>query len=494
MVASLTIIAGLKKGLQKENLLIFSANAPLNKISSLNTRETPIQYLQCALAYNHYQQGILLDEAVFQGIANNIPIPELNFTSVVTYLIEDTTQIEELNRKRFTSSYYMTVTHELKTPLNSLSGSLNLLKPFLTELSGSYFNICTLSLKNLKTLINSSITLAKVESDQLIVKKVPTLLSKVIQKVVDSAKYEIIVKNLKTEIFCDNNIHCLLICKKLLKQVMQILVNNSIKYTSNDGTISISADIDEYDDKWINIVVSDTGIGIDATEINELFIPYGNLTNKLKKNATGACLKLTLAKSLTKLMEGSISVFSVLEKGTKFTLRLPYTKAHMDSDDCMVNSKLQQLSLYGANVSQRDDSLQVSQTETLMPLGDKVILIVDDQLFNIVILRKYLENLGYKHDSASNGKEAVDKVRRRGSNNYSVVLMDMNMPIMDGMEACKLISDMALMQEVPKIPLVMITAQESEEFRMKALSVGVQHYAVKPISFEALKNILSKIL
>jgi CheY-like chemotaxis protein len=88
----------------------------------------------------------------------------------------------------------------------------------------------------------------------------------------------------------------------------------------------------------------------------------------------------------------------------------------------------------------------------------------------------------------------VDKVRRRGSNNYSVVLMDMNMPVMDGIEACKLISDMAVMQEVPKIPLVMITAQESEEFRMKALTVGVQYYAVKPISFEALKDILSKIL
>jgi CheY-like chemotaxis protein len=438
--------------------------------------------------------GIKLDEGIFHKISQNIPIPKLLFCKIVTIVIKDVTQIEELNRKRFTTAYYTTVSHELKTPLNALCGSLGLLQPYILENGSNSYNVCKQSLKNLKSLVNSSLTLARIENGNLKQTIESTDIKKIISKSLEHSLYTITTKNLVTEIIISEKILNVLISKKLFKMIMQVLINNSIKYSFNNGKISISAECEE--DKIIIIKISDEGAGIDACDLEQIFIPFGCIEKKEKENATGICLKLNLVKALTEKMGGKISVDSSLGAGTKFTLKLPceldknYRSTTCPKIEIPYAQNLMAIPISENPLAKKNKLFSANTAYIDTIKNSKTILVVDDNNYNVFIIEKLLDKLFLSYEDAPNGLEAVSKVRAKGIKNYSLIIMDLNMPIMNGLDASIKIIQMIESQTITKVPIVMLTAQDDEQIKAKCLAAGLADFIEKPITIDKLKYMI----
>ena len=365
------------------------------------------------------------------------------------------------------SYFFSTVSHDIRTPLNSIIGFSEMLQLGINEpeeKSRALDAIIT-SGQTLLELINDVLDLSKLESGKMELHPVPTDIATLVRKVATSfdAATCRISAHLRTEI---DQMPYLQLDPQRIRQILFNLVGNAVKFTSK-GSITVRA---SYHDGTFTLSVTDTGRGIAPENIQKLMSPYVQLQEHDSNEGTG--LGLAICKQLTKQMNGTLELESTLGKGSTFTLRVPNVKAFTEQES-------------EAYFCEHKGSVDTTQlTEDIL---DKAILIVDDQKLNQRILQTMLARLGFhKMLTAANGKEALEVLQAPG-NVVDMVLTDMSMPVLDG---AGLVRELRKLRQLAGIPVYVITADVEMQEQYKEL--GFDDLLIKPITLERLKQLLVK--
>ncbi|MCI5131725.1 MAG: response regulator, partial [Candidatus Electrothrix sp. EH2] len=253
-----------------------------------------------------------------------------------------------------------------------------------------------------------------------------------------------------------------------LCQVITNLVNNAIKFTKQ-GKISIEAFVEEETEQQIVLLfsVKDTGIGIPSDRLNDLFKPFSQIDPSTTRKYGGTGLGLAISSSIIEMMGGDIRVESTQGQGSAFRCTVRLAK---------VTSKEQQLNAEALTNRKKQEEFQLSS------LAGLKCLLAEDNLFNQKLARILLEKLEISVCTAGNGKEAVEEIHKK---RYDFILMDVQMPIMDGLEATK-----TLRNEQVNIPIIALTANATAKDRSDCFAAGMDDYLSKPIDEEKLQAII----
>ncbi len=360
--------------------------------------------------------------------------------------------------------FLASMSHELRTPLNAVLG---LSEALLDEVYGTLTERQKRSLttihnsgQHLLSLINDILDLAKIESGKEQLHLSCVELSNLCAASLDFIKEQANQKNIQLDSQIETEFGCVELDERRIKQVLINLLTNAVKFTPDWGTVSLKVWGDSQEERIILRVI-DTGIGIKPEDMDKLFKSFVQIESSLSRRYEGTGLGLALVKNIIELHGGSISVTSELGKGSQFTVILPWKK--------MMQSNLK------SNVS-------VSQPPLSIKYSQALILLAEDNEANILMMSDYLVAQGYKLIFAHNGFEAISIAKEKQP---ALILMDIQMPEMDGLEATRQIRKE---QEIANIPIIALTALTMPGDREKCFAVGVNEYMTKPVNLKKLVN------
>ena len=366
------------------------------------------------------------------------------------------------------------MSHEIRTPMNAIVGMTNLLlskDPRTEQLR--YLKAIQQSADNLLVIINDILDLSKIEAGKIIIENTDFSLGEVVQGMRDMLMLKAEEKHLDLRIYVDAQIPRRLMGDPTrLNQILVNLAGNAIKFTEK-GFVEIKATLQRQEEQkyWIQMDVIDTGIGIAADYVDKIFDSFTQAGTDTARKFGGTGLGLTISKQLATLMHGSISVKSELGKGTIFTVTIPFEKAETTTAEAEKT---------GVN----EQAIQL--------LNDLHILLVEDNEFNQMVaedtLKEVLSNVHI--DIAANGKEALDLLKQRM---YDVVLMDIQMPVMDGIEATKQIRS-TLPEPARSVKIIAMTANVLQEDVKHYFEIGMNAYVSKPFQTEELLHKMASVV
>jgi PAS domain S-box-containing protein len=378
---------------------------------------------------------------------------------------EEATQIAEnavISKQQFLSN----MSHEIRTPMNSIIGFTKvMLKTELTEKQREYVTAIKMSGDVLTVLIDDILDLAKVDAGKMQFERKPFKMTLSISAMIQLFEPKIQEKNLKLIKNYDSNIPLILLGDPVrLHQILLNLVSNAVKFTLN-GTITIDVDMLHQDENEVIVEfkITDTGIGIAEDKIDHIFENFQQATTDTSRLYGGTGLGLAIAKQLTEQQGGTISVKSILDKGTACSAIMPFKKSKHEVEPETVTSEM-------------DPELK----------GIKV-LVVEDIALNQLLMKTLLDDYGFECDFASNGKLAIEKLQ---NNTYDIILMDLQMPEMNGFEA----SEHIRYHLNSKIPIIALTADVTTADLRKCKASGMNAYVSKPIDEKLLYARIADLL
>jgi two-component system sensor histidine kinase/response regulator len=354
----------------------------------------------------------------------------------------------------FKSEFLSIMSHEIRTPMNAVIGITNLLMsedPKAEQVE--YLNILKFSAENLLAIINDILDYNKIEAGKLELNIAKFNIFQLVQKIQKSFYPKAAEKLLEIELILDKTIPESIMGDQMrLSQILNNLVSNAVKFTQK-GKIIIQLNNRFVNDKQVGIkfTVTDTGIGISAENLRRIFDPFMQETHFINSNSGGTGLGLAITKRLLEIHQSDIRVLSELGQGTQFIFSISFDLAEPISqgEQLTVINEAPMLNLYGMN-----------------------ILLVDDNKMNLLIASKFLKKWQANVDEANDGQIAVDMVKDKM---YDLIIMDLQMPVMDGFEATTIIK-----KTHPKIPVIALTANAMPETYNKALESGMSDYLTKP--------------
>lgn len=413
---------------------------------------------------------------------NEIGLLESSFNKMATQLQETIEGLHQNNQDlaitnaklaratKLKDEFLASMSHELRTPLNAILGlSEALLEEVygtLTERQSRSLTTINNSGKHLLALINDILDLAKIESGKDKLHLCCVELKYLCNSSLDFVKEQAKKKNLQLEVqIVATEIVCVVLDERKIKQVLINLLTNAVKFTPDGGTIIFQAWCN-LEEEQIVFQVIDTGIGIKAEDMDKLFASFVQIESSLSRRYEGTGLGLALVKNIVELHGGSISVDSEVDRGSQFTVILP----------------LQQVAEYNTeSEAQIVTSLTVDSAKKSY---SRLILLAEDNEANILMMSDYLIARGYKLIFAQNGLEAINQAKEKQPD---LILMDIQMPEMDGLEATKHIKREPA---ISKIPIIALTALTMPGDRESCLAAGVNEYMTKPVS---IKNLVATI-
>jgi len=362
---------------------------------------------------------------------------------------------------KFKSEFLSIMSHEIRTPMNAVIGTTNLLlseNPLPGQLE--YLNTLKFSGENLLAIINDILDYNKIEAGKLELNNSPFNLHQLIHKIKQSFHPRVTEKQLFLNVVIDEDIPEMITGDNMrLSQVMNNLVSNAVKFTHAGGvTIKLEKELINSTVVTVKFTVTDTGIGISADSFGIVFDPFMQDKQVINNDYGGTGLGLAITKRLVELHSSSISVTSELGKGTSFVFSIAFNIAPKTTTSYQPVTP----SVAGLTLS----------------LAGMNILVVDDNKMNLMIATRFLKKWNASTDEALNGEIAVNMVN---NNSYNLIIMDLQMPVMDGFEATAIIK-----KSHPDIPIIALTADAMPETYNKALEAGMSDYLTKPFAPETL--------
>ncbi len=380
------------------------------------------------------------------------------------------TNEELLCATRMKDEFLANMSHELRTPLNVILG---LSESLLEEVFGTLNNqqkttVSTIeqSGQHLLSLINDILDLSKIEASKLELNLTNACIAELCKSSVVFVKQQAFSKKIKLNVILPNDLEKTALDERRMRQVLINLLNNAVKFTPNHGQITLEVQVRICEDRpWIYFSVSDTGIGITATDQIRLFQPFIQLDSKLNRQYEGTGLGLALVKRIVELHGGEVNLQSVLGMGSCFTVRLPLVT--QPEDPTLTLDPYSSTTI--AFVSKNDEKIA-------LPL----ILLAEDNEASISTLSNYLEAKGYRILVARNGQEAIDLAQMHRPD---LILMDIQMSGIDGLEAMRRIR---LDPNLISIAIIALTALAMPQDRQKCLDAGANEYLTKPVRLKEL--------
>jgi len=385
------------------------------------------------------------------------------------------------------SQFLANMSHEIRTPMNGILGMLELLNnDILTEKQQEEVNLALNSSKNLLKIINDILDFSKIEAGKLTFESIDFNLVSLLEEVSDVmgnlAENKSIILRLDTSQISNKMVKS---DPLRIKQVILNITGNAIKFTDS-GEILIEANIIEKDHGLLfTCMIKDTGLGIDESKISSIFNSFNQADTSTTRNFGGTGLGLSISKRLCNKMNGDITVTSKLGEGSCFAISLPLAKS-LKKGTSPVNQ---------VHIDEEHQGNSAAENSHVHQWpADTKILLVEDNRINQIVAQKMLKHFNLSCDIANNGVEAMVKLKTANKINkpHTLILMDCQMPIMDGYEATINIRSAECGEHYLTIPIIAMTANAMSGDREKCLDVGMNDYFTKPIEQEKIFTILQK--
>ncbi len=383
-------------------------------------------------------------------------------------------QAESANHAK--SSFLSNMSHDLRTPMNAILGMTYLAKKRLGEEDevNKCLDVIMSSSEDMLALINDVLDMNKIESGITELHEKPCNLEKLFVELENVFANKCQANNQSLEIRYDKVRHASVIADEVrIKQILTNLVSNAVKYTQENGQISLEAIEDSWDTMnncSMRFVITDNGIGMSKEFISKVFLPFEREETALSNKIEGTGLGMAIVKNLVDTMGGTIEIDSEVGKGTKVSVCIPMVLCDTADDFEIILEPAKRHKYTG-----------------------KRVLIVEDKRINMEIVKGFLEDTELAIDEAHNGKEAVEMVRDAAEGTYDLIFMDIRMPIMKGDEATMAIRSMDR-EDCKKIPIIAMTANALATDVEKSYNSGMNGHISKPIEPEEVYRCLNKWL
>ncbi len=438
--------------------LITRLDEPVNQLFDMSQRFTKGDY---------QARDEVFEYAEFDDIANGLKVMAETINAQVSSLNAETQKAQASERLK--SQFLANMSHEIRTPMNAIMGFVQLLQADdLSEKQRFQLDKMNSSCRVLMTLINDILDLSKIEADGLQLVPEAVDLVSLLEDTLDTFRPASDEKSLTLKFVIHPDMPRMVVCDPIrIRQVINNLVSNAIKFTTTGG-VQVNLTIAEAEQSQYNvrITVLDTGIGIPAESLPLLFQPFVQAEGHSTRRYSGTGLGLTISKQLIELMQGTLQVNSADGAGSEFIIQLtlPIATCELQGDT------------------------ETTQMETALgEYENKRILIVEDNEINQLVLGNMIEAMGIDYDIAIHGEEALSISE---STDYDLILMDLQMPVMDGVTAASKLKQ----RDGFSTPIIAVTANVMPTDIKRAKEAGMDDYLAKPIDMKHLKQTIDRWL
>lgn len=368
------------------------------------------------------------------------------------------------------NSFLSNMSHDMRTPLNAIVGFTELARRnvYDPQKTQHYLDLISVSSDQLLRLINNVLEIARIESGSEMIRLESCDLVDIASRVRSMMLPQATAKNIVIALQSSQlETHVVSSDRRKLEEILFHLTSNAIKYSELGGQVVIRLASDSHD---FQMIVEDNGIGISRGFLGHIFESFAREQNTTLSGVHGTGLGLPIVKSLTELLHGTVAVRSEPGKGSRFTVTIPLAQ---DPGKPMIGI--------------------MPERKNAPSGGAGKILVTEDNELNLEITTELLRDAGFEVDTAENGRVAVEKVRASAPDEYALILMDIQMPVMDGCEAAKAICALPDPAQA-SIPIVALSANAFEEDKKRALESGMVAHLSKPIDVDSLLSMIRKLI